>query len=776
MTEQPNHDAALKQLRAMYDEWDQSEHEARQIADARKKDMDEYCAHADKIFKDADASFSKAQSIGTQMVREFAQAALDRFEAEQKWLKDLRQFKGKYDPEEEARLGPNRSKVFVKKTRAKVKTMNARVFDLIFPAGKDQNFDLGPTPRATVSDQKRKEIVDLLEIAFDGEKPDDNKIDEAIRDVVALAAKNMSAEVADQLVECSYRGVAKQVIHSGDLYGIGILKGPLVERRIRERYIEQSGKWTIKTEEYTIPFVDFVPVWRWYPDMQATELENCRFVYERHLMTRSAFRKLSRHKSFNKRAILDYIKSNPKGRVEFRYHDNELRSIGDRDATNIADSGMYEVLERWGWFDADELREAGVKIPRDREDEEFFCNSWCLPDGTLLRAVIQPINGVTWPYHLYYFDKDESNIFGDGIASVMRDDQKMINAVVRMILDNGAHAAGPMLEVFPSLLAKTDKMTEFFPWRVWLRNMERPDVQAVRPIELPMQLEELTALYGLFDQQGDEATIVPKYSSGENPTRGAASTASGLSMLMSAQGVTVKDLVVNYDEGVAKSFLKALYRWNMQFNPKQDIKGDFDVTPMAAASMMAKEVRSQQLDTFGASITPADEPYIKRLELLQQRAEAHELVDVVKTKEEAEADADSPAAKAQAELAEAQAQLSMALLKAQVAELEAKVAKLTADTNKTNADTINTRVSAAYSAMQAGSVAAQSPGTAAAGDELLRASGWQDATAPEVNGKPAAPVPAAPPGQALAPLPDATGPDVGMQRGMETADTADNLQ
>jgi hypothetical protein len=113
----------------------------------------------------------------------------------------------------------------------------------------------------------------------------------------------------------------------------------------------------------------------------------------------------------------------------------------------------YEVLERWGYLDGQQLRDAGVTVPDERLHESFFSNVWMLPDGTIIKAVLQPINGVTWPYHLYYFDKDESSIFGEGLASIMRDDQTMLNASTRLMLDNAAMTAGAQLEVNPHLLS-----------------------------------------------------------------------------------------------------------------------------------------------------------------------------------------------------------------------------------------------------------------------------------------------------------------------------------
>lgn len=732
----------------------------------------EYAAAADLLLnqnQEPGPDYSKSHSLGSEMLREFSQAMNDRILTEQRWLKDLRQYRGQYEPEEEAAIGPNRSKSFLRKTRVKVKTVNARIVDMLFPAGKEVNFKVGPTPVPSVSAMQKKQIVQQLAQAFQAE-PTKQQIDQAVRDAAEKAAKGMSMRIEDQLSECRYKDVAKRVINSGNLYGTGVLKAPLVERKIRERFIEQNGRWKIVTEEYTVPFVDFVPLWRLYPDMAATTLEECRYIYERHLMTRTAMLKLAKRKSFSGQKILDWVNSNINGHFIPRYYDAELKLIGDRQATQQSNNGQFEVLERWGWLSAQKLRDAGVKVPKDREDEDFFCNIWCLPNGEVIRAAIQPINGVTWPYHFYYFDKDETSLFGEGLASIMRDDQKMLNAVVRMILDNAAITAGPMLEVMTHLLAKTEKIDEVFPFKVWMRNREDPGTSAVRVIDLPSNLEELTALFQLFDNNADEVSVVPKYTSGENPRDGAAGTASGLSMLMAAQGVAIKDLIVSFDEGITKPFIQALYRWNMQFTKDNSIKGDFNVVALGASSLMAKEIRAQQLDQFSATLAPEDAQFVKRHQLITQRAEAHDLTDIVKTQEEVDAENNSPQAQQAAQMQQMQMDLQMKQMQATVAKLSAEVSRILADAARIDADAINKRIDGAYTAMQAGGAAIQSPQVAEAGDELLRASGWQDKTAPDVNG---APQPAQVPQQGQIPL--MPGPDVGMQAGMRSQSIADNV-
>jgi peroxiredoxin len=66
-----------------------------------------------------------------------------------------------------------------------------------------------------------------------------------------------------------------------------------------------------------------------------------------------------------------------------------------------------------------------------------------------------------------------------------------------------------------------------------------------------------------------------------------------------------------------------------------------------------------------------------------------------------------------------------------VAEAEAtraQVQKTLADIDLLVAKTVSTKVEAAYAALQAGGVATSTPHIAPAGDEILRSSGWKDAT------------------------------------------------
>lgn len=725
-------------------------------AAAAKQDELEYAVAAAEALS-TDGGAIALDALGTELLQEFVKAEADRKQHEERWIRDLRQYRGQYDPEVLQLIGAKRSKAFVRKTRVKIKTVDSRVADLLFPAGRDRNWAIEPTPKPTISEDQRKQVEQMLlqqaqaqlaaiqqQMAAQGQPPQpmqppqvtQQAIDEAIRLAAVETAKAMTKTIDDQLTETRYKEVSVKAIHSGHLYGTGIVKGPLVERRVRTRFVNEAGAWKPKAEVYVVPFIEYVPIWRWYPDMSASSLDQCRYVYERHSMSRHQLAELADRKSFRADRIRTYINTHPDGQVQLRWIDNELRLIGERSSTQGNKGGQYEVLERWGWLPGEKLRNIGVKVPDDRLHETFFSNVWLLPNGEVIKATLQPIDGVTWPYHLYYFDKDETSIFGEGLATIMRDDQIMINAAIRMMLDNAALTAGPMYEVDVKLLSSVEKVDEIYPHKVWPRNGTAPGTRAVHVVDVPTKIGDLTAMANLFEQNADEVTAIPRYMSGENSTSGAAGTSSGLSMLMGAVNIVVKDLITSWDTGVTESFIRSTYHWNMKFNPDPAIKGDYDVKAIGTASLVAKEVRARTLAEFAATTAnPMDAPFIKRHALLQQRAEAAELSGVVKTEEELKNDPEGA-------MAQAQAQLQQQLAAAQLAELQAKAAKSMADAEVAKvraqemlanielivAKAVEAKVGAAYAALQAAGVAVSSPHIAPAGDEILRSSGWQDTT------------------------------------------------
>ena len=576
---------------------------------------------------------SLLENLGAELQSQYSQAKADRNSVEQRWLEDLRQYKGVYSIEEEARLKPGKSRTHTRMTRIKVNTATAKLMDLVFPAGSPDNWTFSPTP---VSDVEPSPEVMFALVQQLQRVPSKDEIREAVKVQADKACKLMEQEVRDQLLEAKYRRKVKQMVASGNLFGTGILKGPLVDRTYRKTWtMGDTGEWTLVSTPVLSPFIEFTPVWEMYPESLATSFSEARYNFQRSIMTKHAVIELSTRQDFSRKKIREYLKDHPDGDAVMLDWEVELRRLGWNLTGNTAKGKRYEVVEYWGVIDAQKLAGIGLDIPDDSQ-EEFWANVWLL-GNTIIKIEVQPIEGMQLPYFAYYWDKDETSIFGEGIPAVIRDDDAALNAATRAMLDNAAVCAGPLLETNVDLLHPDEDPRDIHPFKNFLRTGVGVEAQypAVREIRLDSHTNELMGLAQYFANNIHESTI-PSYMHGEATSKGSVGrTASGLSMLMSAAQVTFKDQLFSIDDDVQAPFLESMYHWNMQFNPKQEIKGDFNVHVKGTSSLVAREIRATNLDQFANStLNQFDGPYIDRQALNKERAAILELGENIVLSEE----------------------------------------------------------------------------------------------------------------------------------------------
>jgi hypothetical protein len=110
-----------------------------------------------------------------------------------------------------------------------------------------------------------------------------------------------------------------------------------------------------------------------------------------------------------------------------------------------------------------------------------------------------------------------------------------------------------------------------------------------------------------------------------------------------------------------------MFEWNMEMSDDQSIKGDFSVKARGSSSLVAKELRANQLDQFAAAVAnPLDAPYVNRAELLRRRAEAHDIgEEIIKSDKDVKA--------------EQEGQMESPQAMAAMEEMKAKIANMYAD-------------------------------------------------------------------------------------------------
>ena len=610
---------------------------------------------------------AKLAALGQRLYSRFETYERERRIAEIKWMRNIRQYLGIHDPEIEQKMDPNRAKSYPRITRVKVVSMVSRLMNLLFPAS-DKNWTVDASPVPNLAPEDLNTVLQQLFDETQGEMSD-QEIEEAVLRFAKDRAQNLETEIDDQLEELggdrtvSYVSLCKQIIKCGVTYGIGVLKGPMARTQELRTWVKDpmTGQYTSQSYQVQRPQFEFVNIWDYYPDMTAKTFSQMDGQFQRHVMSRHQVRKLADRPDFFGDVLKEYLNTHPDGNYKRRTYETELKSMGVALNTGDQQGRKYELIQWFGFVSGYDLMAAGVDVPEEMRNEEVEADVWML-GNIIVKADMNPWVELDTGYkvnmyHQFVFEEDETSITGNGLPNIMRDSQMGITAATMMLMDNASVVCGPNLELNTDLLRLDQDLRSISPYKIWYREGLGADANmpAIREIKMDSHIGELIQVINMFQQFADAETFVNPATGGDmqkgpsEPFR----TATGASMLRGDAALPFKDVVRNFDL-FTESVITSLVAFNQQFNPRQDIRGDFQVQAKGSTSLIAKEVRGTQLDQFVQTLTPDEAPYIETYELLKERAYARDLTDnVIVTRAEADRIKQSQAEQQQKQTAQA---------------------------------------------------------------------------------------------------------------------------
>ena len=649
---------------------------------------------------------ARLSGLGQRLSKDFTQYERDRRLAELRWMRNLRQFLGVYDPDIEKQLDPNRSRAYPKLTRVKCVSMLSRLMNLLFPSS-ERNWSIEPSKVPNLEAEDLMQVLETLtqpdpETGMPGQ-PTDEQIEAAIRKFAAARAANLTLEIADQLDEIGgdrmvdYVALCRKVLMSGIIYGIGVLKGPFAKKQLQRRWDRDpyTGQVTPSMVEALRPQFEFVTVWDYYPDMSAKFLHQLDGQFTRTVMSRYQVRELADRDDFFADVIKTYLSNHTQGNYKRRTYETELKSLGVQTNVTDTDGRKYEIIVWDGFITGKYLRAAGIEIPENQLNDMVGAVVWMI-EGEVIKADISPwalletdtrIN----TFHHFVFEEDDSSILGNGLPNIMRDSQMGVSATTRMVMDNGSAICGPITEMNTDLLRMDQDLTSVHAYKVFYREGTGPEANypAVKNVQIDSHVDELLKISTMFQGFADTETFINPATGGDmqkgpsEPFR----TAAGASMLRGDAALPFKDVVRNFDL-FTQSVMASLIAFNRHFNPRPDIQGDFQTVTHGSTSLIAKEMRGMAYDNMMQTMTDEERIYINWFELAKERMAVRD-VDVGKvmcTEEEArqrEQSRDEQQQKAQQQ----QDQMTQATIREMLA---SAVKNLTqSDKNSANADAVN---------------------------------------------------------------------------------------
>ena len=587
-----------------------------------------------------------SSELGESLLNKFGDAERARVEVEQRWLDDLRQYRGQYTEAELKAMGDSRSRTYIKSTRLKVEAMTRMMLQMSLGVD-DKSWTLEPSPNPEVSAEEEQGLIDRILEAKPDAGPED--FEKAVRSLAAVRARNMEREIQDQLdggeANRKWSNLLRAAYRNANIYGTGCLKGPLVEERkatswkqvqaIDPQTGQLTNKWMAQARMQLMPYVVSCDVWSLYPDPSAIHRSELQYIYERHIYTKPDLLALTKHPGFDAEKIREFVRSYPDGNAgTWKEHETQLQSMSTDAQSTPKRERRYEVLEFWGLIEAKQLQDCGCEIAPDDEDQDVWANVWLL-GPCVIKAAVKPIKDVTIPYYFCYFDKDETSFWGNGISVLTRDTATAINACIRSALDNAALTSGPQIEVNLDLINSGEDVEGVYPNKVWVRGgdgqMVDPSAPALRVYEIPHNLGQVMPLLQTFERLNDEISGVPSSDVGDISRLGKDQTATEASIRTQRSNTMIREQLLRANDDMVAPLIQALYAWNMQFNERADIKGDYQVKVRGVDGTQSKEMRAQQMVQFWAMAAqdPELRSGIKIPDLLSTIARNMEIPDSV---------------------------------------------------------------------------------------------------------------------------------------------------
>jgi hypothetical protein len=630
----------------------------------------------------------KLQLFGNGVEAEAQEFERHRMPVELRMLEDIRQYNGVQDDSTKRIKKPDNtgSGLNVNITRKKTNAAEARLSDMLFPTD-EKNWALDPSPVPTLAIKGPVEAeaqpqpapqpeqlpapmgqppqpgqavemgqptampadpaaMQMQPMPADPAQPEAELLSE--KEVAERNAKEraelMEKEIDDQLTECNYQASGREAIRYGCLLGTGVMKGPVLLGKGRRAWIEKKDDeenvaYVLQDMEDNRPGFELVPTWDFFPTMSATRIEDSDINFQRHWMTRRDLIRLAKRDDFMKNQIRRVLQQSP-NRVAPDYL-TELRNMSDISA--VGDEKRYVVWERHGPVDVIDLQACGAIDHEAEVDEleEYQGVVWVC-QGIVIKAAVNPMDTEDQPFSVFNFERDDSCIFGYGVPYLTREAQKVVTQSWRMIMDNAGLSVGGQIIINKSIIEPAPAADGTISWDItplkqWLMKDKNSKAQdAFHVFEFPNHQNELAAIFNMARQMADEESGIPPVAEGESgPTQ--TQTAHGMEMLMNNHNIVMRRAVKNWDDNITIPNITRAYDWNMQNNPRNDIKGDFSPQAKGSTALLQKETQSRNmLNLVNFLMTPAFAGWVNVEETIKKLVTSmqHDPNELIKTKAE----------------------------------------------------------------------------------------------------------------------------------------------
>ena len=535
-----------------------------------------------------------------------------RQEIESRLTKCLRARSMQYDPEKLAEIRAHGgSEIFMGIVSTKCRTATAWLRDTLLGTGADKPWSLAPTPIPEVPPAVQERLQAIMEANLQqyyaaGNPPIDpsqlQQLAAGMKDTAMRAMKEeadkrvgrMEMKMEDQLVEGGFVKALYEFTNDIATFPYAVLKGPIPRKRKTMKYV-QGGMAAVDVLRDEWERVD---PYKFYWAPWGDDVQNMPII-ELHHLTREDVEAMIGVEGYDEASVRSILADFGYGAFDWLEHDDsEIETATGKDfddahrdivaALQLWDSIPGSMLIDWG-MDESEIPDPQMSYP---------CEVWMM-NNTVIKAVLNYDSLGRKPYYVTSYEKVPGRVDGNGVSDLCMDAQNMCNAAARSLANNMGIASGPQVGVNISRLPAGEDITQMHPWKIWqFRQSDYNDSSPPMTFFQPnSNAQELMAVFDRFMGIADEVSGIPRYMTGEH-VPGAGRTSSGLSMLISNAGKSIKQVIGNIDHDVLTPMLERQYQRNLRYADDPDLIGDVQIVARGAMSLVVKEAEAVRKNEF----------------------------------------------------------------------------------------------------------------------------------------------------------------------------------
>ena len=533
-------------------------------------------------------------------------------EIEPRLIETARARNMEYAPEKLAEIkAQGGSELFMGIVSTKCRTATAWLRDTLLGTGDDKPWSISATPIPEVP----PELIDRLQgimqqnlqqfYAEGGDALDESSLkhlasgmkDTAMREMKFDADKRvdrMEKKMEDQLLEGGFVKALFEFTNDVATYPYAVLKGPVPRKR---KTLKWDGGELITTEVVRDEW-ERVDPYKFYWAPWGDDIQNMPVV-EIHHLTREDVEAMIGVEGYDEASVRSLLSDFGTGGFDWLDRDDsEFEALEGKDFDEV-DGDLIAAIQLWDSIPGKMLLEWGLD-KKDIEDPQlsYPCEVWMV-DNTVIKAVLNydPIGRK--PYYTTSFEKVPGRIDGNGVSDLCMDAQNMCNAAARALSNNMGISSGPQVGINVSRLPAGEDITQMYPWKIWqFQQSEYGDAsQPINFFQPQSNASELLAVFDRFMDIADDITGIPKYMTGQH-VPGAGRTSSGLSMLISNAGKSIKQVIGNIDHDVLNPMLERQYQRNLRYSQDPELIGDVQIVARGATSLVVKEAEAVRKTEF----------------------------------------------------------------------------------------------------------------------------------------------------------------------------------